>query len=158
MTPPMALEKAPDLSLRHFVISYAAAVPLLTLFAYVLWLVLRGDFLALYVQVLFWIGLGYILTSVLAWTGFANVYRYSPTLYIGSPSYRQRVASGALYWEGRSTAALVGGVLFGGGLIALAAALWNVLFVPVDIAALASLLLVRASLRSKAGRTNVRRT
>lgn len=80
---------------------------------------LRQSFLSVYAQVLFWIGLGYILASMLAWTGFANVYRYSPTLYFGSPSYRQRIVKGEMYREGRDRESLWIGSLFGLTLIGL---------------------------------------
>ncbi len=81
--------------------------------------VVQLSFLSVYPQVLFWIGLAYILASLLAWTGFANLYRCSPTLFVGSRSYRARIAKGDMYREGRDEESLLIGSLFGLALMGL---------------------------------------
>ncbi len=80
---------------------------------------LRMAFLTAYSQALFALGLAYLVASVLAWTGFANLYRYSPTLFVGSRSYRQRITKGEMYREGRDEESLLIGSLFGLALIGL---------------------------------------
>lgn len=69
------------------------------------------------------VGGGCVFASILAWTGFANLYRYSPTLYLGSPSYREWIARGQVAKEGRDEQALSIGVLFGLSLMGTAFAL-----------------------------------
>jgi len=106
-------------STKGFVAFLAFMALFLAILAAILAPVLQASFLAVYPQVLFWIGLAYILASLLAWTGFANLYRYSWTLFVGSRSYRQRIAKGDLYREGRDEEALLIGSLFGLALIGL---------------------------------------
>ena len=70
---------------------YGIVVLLLGLVAFAVARVAKQDFIAFYQLLLVLMGIGYVFASVLAWTGFANIYRYSPTLYIGSHSYRQSI-------------------------------------------------------------------
>ena len=128
-------------STRGFAAFLAFVALLIAVLAAILAPVVQLSFLGVYPQVLFWIGLAYVLASLLAWTGFANLYRYSPTLFAGSRSYRQRMARGDMYREGRDEESLLIGSLFGlvltglSGLIGLlgaAAATW------ISLAALAA--------------------
>ena len=92
------------------------------------------------VQVYFWIGVAYACASILAWTGFGNLYRYSPTLFIGSRTYRQVVIDRKMWLEGRDDGELLVGLSFAGALIALALALLNPLFIAVDLLVLVAVL------------------
>ncbi len=116
---PPALTPRTPWSLKGF----AALLAVMLVFAGVLTALvaplLRMGFLAAYSQALFVLGLAYVVASVLAWTGFANLYRYSPTLFAGSRSYRQRITKGEMYREGRDEESLLIGSLFGLSLIGL---------------------------------------
>lgn len=116
---PAVLTPTQRWSVKGFGIFLAILAVALAVLSVLLAPLLHQPFLSVYAQVLFWIGLGYIFASLLAWTGFANVYRYSPTLFLGSPSYRQRIAKGEMYREGRDRESLWIGSLFGLALMGL---------------------------------------
>ena len=86
------------------------------------------DAIGIYQLLLAALGVAYVFASVLAWTGFANLYRYSPTLYIGSRSYRRSIVRDPVWREGRDAEALSLGVLFGLALVATGVALSGWLF------------------------------
>ncbi len=121
----------------EFAKTYVIISAVLVVFAVIVAAIAHRDYLDTAMLVFVWGGFIYVLTSVLAWTGFANMYRYSPTLFIGSRSYRQRVLRGELWKEGRDDEALVIGVAFGAALMAVGAAIWNPLFLLVDALAVA---------------------
>jgi cobalamin synthase len=79
------------------------------------------------------LGIGYVFASLLAWTGFGNLYRYSPTLFLGSRSYRQAVARGSIGKEGRDPQSLWIGVLFGLSLLGTAFALSDAISAAIAI-------------------------
>jgi hypothetical protein len=83
---------------------------------------------ALYQLFLVFLGVGYVFSAVLSWTGFGNLYRYSPTLFIGSPSYRKTITKGDIRKEGRDQEALAVGILFGLALLGSGVALLGWLF------------------------------
>src|SRR5205809_8062131 len=86
--------------------TYVVAVVALGIVAYVASRFLTTDPIGLYQLFLVFLGVGYVFASILSWTGFGNLYRYSPTLFIGSPSYRMAVAHGDLLKEGRDGTAV----------------------------------------------------
>jgi len=86
------------------------------------------DPFALYQLFLVFLGVGYVFASILSWTGFGNLYRYSPTLFIGSPSYRKTITKGDMRKEGRDQASLAVGILFGLALLGSGVALLGWLF------------------------------
>ncbi len=95
---------------------------------------LSRSFLGLLRLALSFLGLGYVIASVLAWTGFGNLYRYSPTLLAGSRSYRQMVAHGPIAKEGRDPQSLWIGILFGIALLGTAFALSDAVSAAITIA------------------------
>jgi len=115
-------------ALRSFGKAYIVAVAALGIVAYVASRFLSMDAFALYQLFLVFLGVGYVFASILSWTGFGNLYRYSPTLFIGSPSYRKAIAKGALRKEGRDQASLAVGILFGLALLGSGVALLGWLF------------------------------
>src|SRR5439155_1240266 len=82
------------------------AVVVLGIVAYVASRFLSTDLFTLYQLFLVFLGVGYVFASILSWTGFGNLYRYSPTLFIGSPSYRKAIAKGDIRKEGRDRESL----------------------------------------------------
>jgi len=115
-------------ALRSFGKAYIVAVVALGILAYVASRFLSMDSFTLYQLFLVFLGAGYVFASVLSWTGFGNLYRYSPTLFIGSPSYRKAVAHGDIRKEGRDRQALAVGILFGLALLGSGVALLGWLF------------------------------
>lgn len=128
-------------ALTAFGKAYLVAVVLLGLLAYAVARVASLDAISLYQLLLGLMGVGYVFASVLAWTGFANIYRYSPTLYFGSMSYRRSVVRGELAAEGRDSEALAIGTLFGLSLAGSAVALLGWLQATFVIAVAAAALL-----------------
>jgi hypothetical protein len=90
-------------------------------------------FLGLFRLILGLLGIGYVFASLLAWTGFGNLYRYSPTLFLGSRSYRQTVIRGSIGKEGRDAESLWTGVLFGLSLFGTAFALTDAISAGIAI-------------------------
>lgn len=139
---------------REFVITYLVIATIFLVFSAVIALITRLPFEYVTMLLFLWGGFAYVLASTLAWTGFANLYRYSPTLFIGSRSYRRRVMHGDLWKEGRDDDALLLGLAFGAALMAIGAALWNPVFVVLDALGLAAATVflrsrrVRVALRS----------
>src|SRR3989442_3417988 len=88
-------------ALRSFGKAYIVAVVALGIVAYVVSRFLSMDPFALYQLFLVFLGVGYVFSAVLSWTGFGNLYRYSPTLFIGSPSYRKTIAKREIRKESR---------------------------------------------------------
>jgi hypothetical protein len=123
MKPPdlAAVTSKKGFAFRSFLIFVTVVAIILGILSYALAIFLKQDALMLYTQVLFFFGLAYIFASALAWTGFANLYRYSPTLLVGSRSYRRTVVHGDLYWEGRDQESLLIGSIFGLALMGLSA-------------------------------------
>ena len=115
-------------ALRSFGKAYVVAVVALGIVAYVTSRFLTTDPIGLYQLFLVFLGVGYVFASILSWTGFGNLYRYSPTLFIGSPSYRKAVAHGDIRKEGRDRQALAVGILFGLALLGSGVALLGWLF------------------------------
>ncbi len=149
-----------DFHLKPFLVIYGFMIVFLGILAYLLAPLVKMSFLSALVQGLFWVGVLYSISALLSWTGFANAYRFSPTLFSGSPSYRRRVIGGALYWEGRDAGSLAVGLLFGAALMASAAVLqladpagvsWE--FFALTLGALGAVLLgvIAASRRSRSG-------
>lgn len=135
--------------LRDFLKVYLAIVAVLFLLGLLLAVVANQPLLLILVQVYFWVGIAYVGASTLAWTGFANIYRYSPTLFTGSPSYRQQVVGRQIWNEGRDNRALLIGLTFGIALIGLAAVLFNPIFLLADVLGAGAILLARRALHSR---------
>src|SRR2546427_9208879 len=123
-------------ALRSFGKAYIVAVVALGIVAYVLSRLLSMDPFTLYQLFLVFLGVGYVFASVLSWTGFGNLYRYSPTLFIGSPSYRKTIAKGDIRKEGRHREALGVDILFALALLRSGVALFGWLF-PAGVIAVA---------------------
>ena len=123
-------------AVRTFAKAYAVAITLIGILAYAIARVASQNSIGVYQQLLLFIGVGFVFASILAWTGFANIYRYSPTLYFSSPSYRQTVMHGKIGEEGRDSDALARGISFGLALMvsALALASWVLGIVALAIA------------------------
>src|SRR5438093_4936559 len=121
-------------ALRSFGNVYILAVVALGIVAYVASRFLSTDPFTLYQLFLVFLGTGYVFASVLSWTGFGNLYRYSPTLFIGSPSYRKTIAKGDIRKEGRDREALGVGILFGLALLGSGVALLGWLFAAAIVA------------------------
>ena len=119
-------------AVSEFVKTYVAIVAVLFVLALVFAWVAHASLEAIAWQVYALSGLAYVIASVLAWTGFANLYRYSPTLFVGSPTYRHQVVRGEMWKEGRDNGALVIGVAFGVAIMALGAALFSWVFLIAD--------------------------
>ncbi|TLZ46427.1 MAG: hypothetical protein E6K19_01015 [Methanobacteriota archaeon] len=96
-----------------FAIGYVIAVAAISLLSIGVSAFVPVDPLGLAQSLFIFIGIAYVFAAVLAWTGFANLYRYSPTLLAGSPSYRRFVVQGKIAEEGRDKEALEIGLLFG---------------------------------------------
>ncbi len=112
---------------------------------------LHQDLVFTLAEVYFWVGIGYIAAATLAWSGVANLYRYSPTLFIGSRSYREQVVRAKMWQEGRDDASFLLGLGFGGALLGLGAALIDPLFILVDVLVTAAVLFVLRAIRSRTG-------
>ncbi len=136
-----------DAGLRGFLKMYLVVVAIFAALSAVLAVILRQDLLSILQVVFFWVGLGYMAAATFAWTGFANLYRYSPTLFLGSPSYRRQIIKGQIWKEGRDNGALVVGLCFGLALLGLDAAFYDPIFILVDGACVALALLARRSLQ-----------
>src|SRR5216117_4504103 len=108
--------------------AYIVAVLALGILAFVASRFVTIDALDLYRLLLGFMGVGFVFASILSWTGFGNLYRYSPTLFVGSYSYRKAVAHGDIRKEGRDRQALAVGILFGLALLGSGVALLGWLF------------------------------
>ncbi len=125
--------------------AYLVAVIALGILAFVASRFVTMDALALYQLVLAFMGVGYVFASVLSWTGFGNLYRYSPTLFIGSQSYRRTIVQGTIAKEGRDRGSLGIGIFFGLALLGSALALCGWIFAAAVLAAaIAVVFLVRS--------------
>src|SRR2546426_10578247 len=122
-------------ALRSFGKAYIVAVVALGIVALVAARMLSMDPLALYQLLLGVLGVGYVFASILSWTGFGNLYRYSPTLFVGSYSYRRMMAQGTIAKEGRDRGSLGIGVFFGLALLGSALALSGWIFAGLVLAA-----------------------
>ena len=125
-------------ALRSFGKAYIVAVTALGIAAYVASRFLSTDSFTLYQLFLAFLGVGYVFASILSWTGFGNLYRYSPTLFIGSPSYRKAIPKGDIRKEGRDRESLAVGILFGLALLGSGVALFGWLFAAGMIAVAAA--------------------
>src|SRR3989442_3805662 len=108
--------------------AFRVAVLALGILAFVASRLVTVDALALYRLLLGFMGLGYVFASILSWTGFGNLYRYSPTLFVGSYSYRRTMAQGTIAKEGRDRGSLGIGIFFGLALLGSALALLGWIF------------------------------
>jgi hypothetical protein len=115
-------------ALRSFGKAYVVAVVALGIVAYLGSRFLTTDPIVLYQLILVFLGVGYVFASVLSWTGFGNLYRFSPTLFVGLASYRRTMAHGDILREGRDPQSLAVGVLFGLALLGSGVALFGWLF------------------------------
>lgn len=140
-----------DAELRRFAKFYAVVVAFFFVLGAVLAYILRRDLLFILGEVYFWIGLAYIAASTLAWSGVANTYRYSPTLFVGSRTYRRNIFKLEMGKEGRDDRAFLVGLAFGAALMGLGAAFFDPLFVLVDVLGVALALLVLRWIRSRSG-------
>jgi len=140
-----------DRGLRGFVEIYLVVVAIFLVVGLIVATLLRQPVLSTLAEVYVFLGVAYVGASTLAWSGVANLYRYSPTLLIGSRSYRQQVVRGKMWLEGRDDPAFLIGLSFGGALLGLGAALYDPFFVLVDALGVALVLLVLRSLRSRMG-------
>ena len=113
---------------RSFGKAYIVAVVALGIAAFLASRFLPTDLFTLYQLFLAFLGAGYVFASILSWTGFGNLYRYSPTLWIGSPSYRKTITKGDIRKEGRDRESLAVGILFGLALLGSGVALLGWLF------------------------------
>lgn len=123
--------------LRGFLAMYLLIAAILFVVALVIALATNLPLYTVTWEIYLGIGFGYVAASILAWTGFANMYRYSPTQFIGSRTYRQQVVRAQLWKEGRDEPALVVGIAFGLALAALGAGLASPFFAVIDLAAIA---------------------
>ena len=124
--------------------AYVVAVLVLVILAFVASRFVTIDALDLYRLLLGFMGGGYVFASILSWTGFGNLYRYSPTLFIGSHSYRRTFAQGTIAKEGRDRGSLGIGISFGLALLGSALALFGWIFAGLVLAAaIGAVLLVR---------------
>jgi hypothetical protein len=140
-----------DVSLRGFVKMYLLVVAFFLVLGVGLALLLHWGFVDTLAQVFFWVGIGYMAAATFAWTGFANMYRYSPTLFLGSPSYRQQIVRGQIWKEGRDDGAFVIGLCFGLALLGLAAVFIDPIFLLIDALGVALALLARHLLEARVG-------
>ena len=115
--------------------AYIVAVLALGILAFVASRFVTIDALDLYRLLLGFMGVGYVFASILSWTGFGNLYRYSPTLFIGSQSYRRTFAQGTIAKEGRDRGSLGIGISFGLALLGSAVALVGWIFAGLVLAA-----------------------
>ena len=123
--------------LTEFVKTYIAISAVLLAISIVVAFVTRLSILYVVMLMFLWGGFAYLCAAILAWTGFGNLYRYSPTLFIGSRSYRKQIVSRDVWKEGRDDDALLIGLAFGAALMALGAAIWDPLFILIDALAIA---------------------
>ena len=124
--------------------AYVVAVLVLGILAFVASRFVTIDAFDLYRLLLGFMGVGYVFASILSWTGFGNLYRYSPTLFIGSQSYRRTFAQGTIAKEGRDRGSLGIGISFGLALLGSAVALVGWIFAGLVLAvAIGAVLLVR---------------
>ncbi len=137
--------------LRRFAKLYLVVVAFFLLLGVLLAYLLRMDLLFILAEVYFWMGMAYIAASTLAWSGVANMYRYSPTLFIGSRSYRQQIVRSKMGQEGRDDRSFLVGLAFGGSLMGLAGALFDPLFILVDVLVVALVLLGLYAFRARSG-------
>ncbi len=144
---------AMDRGLRSFVIVYLVVVAVFLPIAYVVATMLHRDLILTLAQVYLGIGFAYVVASIFAWSGLANFYRYSPTLFVGSRTYRQQIVRGNIWKEGRDDHAFVLGLGFGGALMGLGAAFFDPLFILVDLLGAAIVFLV---LRARHARSAVK--
>ncbi len=142
-----------DRGLSSFAKVYLAVVAIFLPIAYVVAVLLHQDLLLTLSEVYLGIGFAYVAASTFAWSGLANIYRYSPTLLLGSRTYREQVVRGSMWKEGRDDKAFLLGVGFGGALMGLGAALFDPLFILVDALAVALVLL---ALRVRHARSGVK--
>src|SRR5207245_10563639 len=135
--------------------AYVVAVLALGILAFLASRFVTIDALDLYRLLLGFMGVGYVFASILSWTGFGNLYRYSPTLFVGSYSYRRMMAQGTIAKEGRDRGSLGIGVFFGPALLGSSLALAGWIFSGLVLAAaVGSVLLVW--LRANAAPTSAR--
>lgn len=135
-------------ALTSFAKAYGLTVVIVGLIAFAVARFAKLDFISLYQLLLVAIGVAYVFASILAWTGFSNLYRYSPTLYIGSPSYRRSIVHREMLMEGRDAEALALGVLFGLALVGSGVALYGWLVGSGVVAAALAIVLYLRSLES----------
>jgi hypothetical protein len=121
-------------ALRVFAKAYVVAIVLLGILAIGIARLASRDVVSLYQLILALMGVAYVFASVLAWTGFASLYRFSPTLFVGLPSYRRSVVRPEIMKEGRNAEALATGALFGLSLVGSAIALLGWLYAALVIA------------------------
>lgn len=140
-----------DPGLRSFLKIYLFVVVVFTALGILLAILLRQDIVAILAQVFFWVGIGYMAAATFAWTGFANLYRYSPTLLFGSPSYRRQIIKGEIWKEGRDNGSFITGLCFGLALLGLSAAFIDPVLILADILGVAIALIVRHALQTKVG-------
>ncbi len=138
-----------DRQIRGFLELYLVVVAFFLVVGVVLSSVLHQGLVPTLAEVYFFVGIAYLGASTLAWSGVANLYRYSPTLFIGSPSYRQQVVRGQIWKEGRDDHSFLVGLSFSGALLGLGAALFNPLFLIVDAIGVASALAVLRVLHAR---------
>ena len=138
-----------DPVLRGFVRMYLFVVGFFLALGVLLAAILRMDVVSVLMQVYFWVGIGYIAASALAWTGFANMYRYSPTLFVGLPSYRRQIIKGQIWKEGRDNEAFLIGLCFGLAVLGLAAALIDPVLILVDALGVAVALVALHAIRHR---------
>ncbi len=142
-----------DRQIRGFLELYLVVVGFFLVVGVILTGVLHQALVPTLAEVYFFVGIAYLGASTLAWSGVANLYRYSPTLFVGSPSYRQQVVRGQIWKEGRDDQSFLVGLSFSGALLGLGAALYNPLFLIVDavgvLAALVALRVLRARVAVK---------
>lgn len=93
--------------------AYAITMAVLTVVALVAAQVFALDFVPFLQLLTVFVGFGFIASSILAWTGFAMVYRVSPTLWFSSQTYRDLALRPELRAEGRDARALFTGLSFG---------------------------------------------
>ena len=115
--------------------AYIVAVLALGILAFVASRFVTIDAFDLFRLLLGFMGVGYVFASILSWTGFGNLYRYSPTLFIGSHSYRRTFAQGTIAKEGRDRGSLGIGISFGLALLGSALALFGWIFAGLVLAA-----------------------
>lgn len=125
--------------LESFGKAYALTMAVLALAAVIATQLLPLEFLRFLQLFTAFAGFGFIASSVLAWTGFAMVYRISPTLWFGSPTYREMAMNPEVRAEGRDSKALFTGLSFGLALVGTAVAMegWPSIVFVVAIAAAA---------------------
>lgn len=138
-----------DRELRGFIELFLVVVAIFFVIGALVASLLQQPILSILAEAYVLVGTAYLVASTFAWSGFANVYRYSPTLFMGSPSYRQQAVRGAMWREGRDNHAFLVGLSFGAALIGLGAALYDPVFILVDALVIAGVLLVLYALRSR---------